>query len=75
MAPSKTGEYAMPQDPPIWADFRKILKDRSDFRGELTPLDKPHFNEQARSEDLCLIIATAETQIWANIMLTIGVVR
>jgi L-fucose mutarotase len=75
MAPSKTGEYAMAQDPPIWADFRKILRERSDFRGELTPLDKPHFNEQARSEDLCLIIATAETQIWANIMLTIGVVR
>jgi len=75
MAPDKTGEYAMAEDPPIWAEFRQILKSRSDFRGEFTPLFKPQFNEQARSEDLCLIIATAEKRIWSNILLTIGVVR
>ena len=75
MEPERTGPYAMVEDPPIWAKYRKILKDHSDFRGNLTPLQKPPFNEQARSEDLCLVIASAETQIWANIMLTIGVVR
>ena len=75
MAPDKTGEYAMTSDPPIWAEFRQILKARSDFRGELTPLFKPEFNRQARTEDLCLIIATAEQRIWSNILLTIGVVR
>ena len=75
MAPDKTGEYAMNEDPPIWAEFRKILRDRSDFRGELTPLFKPPFNEQARSDDTCLVIATAEQRIWSNILLTIGVVR
>src|SRR6185436_15863038 len=47
MAPDKTGEYAMAEDPPIWAEFRQILKARSDFRGDLTPLFKPQFNEQA----------------------------
>jgi L-fucose mutarotase len=75
MAPDKTGEYAMKDDPPIWAEFRKILHARSDFRGELTPLFKPQFNQQARADDLCLIIATAEQRIWSNILLTIGVVR
>ena len=65
----------MANDPPIWNDFRKILKERSDFAGELTELDKPAFNQVARGEDLCLVIATAETQIYANVMVTIGVVR
>jgi L-fucose mutarotase len=75
MAPERTGIYAMPEDPPIWKSFRQVLKDHSDFRGELTQLNKPAFNEQARKEDLCLIIATAETQIFANALITIGVVR
>src|SRR6476659_2016975 len=38
MAPDKTGEYAMNDDPPIWAEFRQVLHARSDFRGELSPL-------------------------------------
>jgi L-fucose mutarotase len=75
MAPALEGAYAMKTDPPIWRDFRAILASQSDFRGELTQLDKPAFNERAREEDVSLVIATAETQIYANIMLTIGVVR
>jgi L-fucose mutarotase len=75
MAPAREGPYAMKIDPPIWADFRAILAKESDFHGELTQLDKPAFNEQAKKEDVSLVIATAETQIYANIMLTIGVVR
>lgn len=75
MAPERTGQYAMQTDPPIWVDFRKVLADRSDFRGQLTELTKPQFNEVAKEEDVCLVIASAETQIFANIMITIGVVR
>jgi L-fucose mutarotase len=75
MAPARTGMYAMANDPPIWNKFRTILKQHSDFNGELTELDKPDFNAVARSEDLCLVIATAETEIYANVMVTIGVVR
>jgi L-fucose mutarotase len=75
MAPQRTGAYAMAHDPPIWNAFRRILKERSDFSGELTQLDKPEFNAVARQEDLCLVIATAETEIFANVMVTIGVVR
>jgi L-fucose mutarotase len=75
MAPERTGMYAMKNDPPIWKQFRKILKDHSDFRGELTQLDKPAFNVVARQEDVCLVIATGETEIFANVIVTIGVVR
>lgn len=75
MEPHKSGEFALPGDPPIWEAFRKTLKERSNFRGELLQLQKPQFNQQAMSPDLCLVIATAETQIWANCLVTIGVVR
>jgi L-fucose mutarotase len=58
-------------DPEIHGDFRKMLpadvpitrRGRSDFYGE------------ARSEDTALVIATGEQRVWANIMLTIGVVK
>jgi L-fucose mutarotase len=75
MEPTKTGMYAMAGDPPIWASFRKVLKDHAGFDGELQPLQKPEFNQQANSPDCCLVIATAETQIWANCIITIGVVN
>jgi L-fucose mutarotase len=75
MQPTNTGEYALPGDPPIWADFRTVLKANASFTGELIQLQKPEFNQQAMSNDLCLVIATAETQIWANCIVTIGVVR
>jgi L-fucose mutarotase len=75
MAPAKSGQYAMAGDPPIWREYRKILREGSDFRGELIQKQKPEFNRDAQSEDLAMVIATAETQIYANILLTIGVVQ
>jgi L-fucose mutarotase len=75
MAPAKSGEYAMASDPPIWQDYRKILREAGGFSGELTAKQKPEFNLEAQSEDLALVIATAETQIYANILITIGVVQ
>jgi L-fucose mutarotase len=75
MQPEKSGDYVLPGDPPIWADFRRVLKQHAGFAGEFIQLQKPEFNQQAMSNDLCLVIATAETQIWANCIVTIGVVR
>jgi L-fucose mutarotase len=75
MAPARSGMYAMDHDPPIWDEYRKILRQEASFHGELVQLQKPQFNAQAQSEDLALIVATAETQIYANILLTIGVVQ
>jgi L-fucose mutarotase len=75
MEPARTGLYAMATDPPIWADFRQVLKERAGFTEDFQPLQKPEFNQLANSPDLCLVIATAETRIWANCIVTIGVVR
>ena len=58
-------------DPEIHGDFRKMLppdvpivrRGRSAFYGEV------------RTDDTALVIATGEQRVWANIMLTIGVVK
>lgn len=75
MAPNPSGEFAMDHDPPIWADLRNVLKTRANFPHELTKLFKPEFNAQARSADVALVIATAETHLYGNVLVTIGVVR
>jgi L-fucose mutarotase len=75
MEPQREGPYAMKENPPIWRRFDEVLREHSDFRDQMTPLQKPAFNDQARSDDVCLVIATAETEIYANILVTIGVVN
>jgi L-fucose mutarotase len=75
MEPERDGPYAMKTEPPIWEAYRQTLKTRAGFNDGFIPLQKPQFNQQAMSPDVCLVIATAETQIWANCLLTIGVVR
>jgi L-fucose mutarotase len=75
MAPAKSGPYAMANDPPIWQEYRRILRETADFRGDFLQRQKTEFNRDTQSEDLALVIATAETQIYANILITIGVVQ
>ena len=70
----KTGPYAMSTDPDIWAEFRAILKE-TDCRGELTKIERFKFYEAAARPEVCLTIATGEQRIYANLLLTIGVVR
>ena len=57
------------QEPSIFADFRDLLGDV-----ELTPLERFAFYDEARKNDCCLVIATGEQRVYANIILTIGVV-
>ena len=73
MEPQKSGPYAMREDPPIFAEFRQILKARKPDL-ELTKLERFTFYEAAGTKDVCLTIATGEQRIYANILLTIGVV-
>ena len=75
MSPEYSGQYAMDNNPPIWLEYGKILREVAGFEGDLTELEKPQFNLHAQSEDTALVIATAETQIYANILLTVGVVQ
>jgi L-fucose mutarotase len=57
------------EEPPIFGDFRKLLPG-----SELEGMGRFDFYDAARGPDLALAIATGERRIYANILLTIGVV-
>ena len=71
---AKTGPYALKEDPPIWNEFRQILHD-SKLDLELAKIERFAFYEAAGTKDVCLTIATGEQRIYANLLLTIGVVK
>jgi len=56
-------------EPGIFAEFRELLPDVP-----LQPLGRLPFYDMARGPDLALAIATGEQRIYANLLLTIGVV-
>ncbi|HEV7299935.1 MAG TPA: RbsD/FucU family protein [Tepidisphaeraceae bacterium] len=74
MATLKSGPYAQDKDPEIWADFRQILTPTG-CKGDLTQIERFAFYEAAGGPDVCLTIATGEQRIYANLLLTIGVVQ
>jgi L-fucose mutarotase len=57
------------EEPAIFSEFRALLPDL-----ELYVLKRFEFYDTARRPDLVLAIATGERRIYANILLTIGVV-
>ena len=58
------------KEAPIAKEFHKILPKDTPFRG----LERFAFYDAARDPDVALVIATGERRIYANILLTIGVV-
>ncbi len=58
------------EEPSIYRDFRSILPPGL----ALKPLGRFEFYDTARDQDTALVIATGEQRIYANILLTIGVV-
>lgn len=58
------------RDPEIFAEFRRLLPSL-----ELRKLDRFAFYEAAESPEVCLAIATGEERLYANVLLTIGVVK
>jgi L-fucose mutarotase len=71
---ARAGAYALPADPPVWADYSRLFAAAGQPM-TLQPLERFKFYESASSPDVCLTIATGEQQIFANLLLTIGVVR
>ena len=70
--PIETAHVMVPdtdEEPPIFGEFRGLLPGL-----ELYVLRRFEFYNAARSSDLALVIATGERRIYANILLTIGVV-
>ncbi len=57
--------------PPIFAEFQALLPDAAEFN----ELGRFEFYDKCQENgNLCLIIVTAEQRIYANVLLTIGVV-
>jgi L-fucose mutarotase len=56
-------------EPTIWSDFRRLIPDIP-----LQPVERFAFYDLARQPDVALIVATGDQRLYANIMLTIGVV-
>ncbi len=57
-------------EPPIWGEFRQILPEAV----PLQALGRFEFYDAADERETALVIATGEQRIYANILLTIGVV-
>ena len=62
---------ATPGDPPVWAEYRGILT-AAKSPCQLLPIVKWDFYQAVASEDHVLTIQTADTQPWANLLLTLG---
>ena len=67
-----TGPYALKEDPPVWAEFRKALADAK-LGLKLQPIEKWDFYKAVETADHILTIQTADRERFANLLLTIGV--
>lgn len=73
MAYATTEPHALAEDPPIWAEFHEILK-RAGAEDTLTRIERFVFYEAASQPDVVITIATGDQRLYANLLLTIGVV-
>jgi L-fucose mutarotase len=71
--PIEAASVMMPpgDEPAIFAEFRQLLPSEV----ELEPLERFAFYSASREDDVALLIATGEERVYANILLTIGVVK
>ena len=70
--PIEAAEVMVPAEgpePPIFAEFRRALD------VPLVSLGRHEFYDAASSPDVAVVVATGESRIYANLLLTIGVVR
>ena len=68
----KTGPYALSEDPPVWAEYRRAIKDAG-LTLDLEPIEKWEFYKAVSTPDHVLTIQTADQPRFANLLLTIGV--
>lgn len=61
-------------EPTIWGEFRGILKEATGQPMKLQEIERFKFYEAAESPNVALTILTGEQRIYANLLLTIGVV-
>ena len=56
--------------PPVFDEFRNLLPDRV----AIQPVERFEFYAAVGEPSVCLVVATGEQRIYANILLTIGVI-
>jgi L-fucose mutarotase len=69
---TKDDPYALESDPPVWDEYRGILR-KADLPLVLTPVEKWAFYDAVATPDHVLTIQTADLQRYANILLSVGV--
>jgi L-fucose mutarotase len=72
--PIEAAEVMVPdsmEEQPIFAEFRKLLPKEV----KLTLIKRFAFYDRAKESDTALVIATGEQRVYANLLLTIGVVK
>ena len=84
--PIEAAEVMVPDsgpEPPIFAEFRRILARATTLRAvapgggapdQLRTMDRFTFYDAASAPDVAVAVATGERRIYANLLLTIGVV-
>ena len=63
--------YAKFGEPPVWNDYRQILKECG-LSVALEPILKWDFYKAVESADHVLTIQTADQALWANVLLSVG---
>jgi len=73
MQPLASGPYALEGEPPIWDEFRAGLREAGGPE-RLEPIEREAFYRAAAGPEVALTVATGEQRIYANLLLTLGVV-
>jgi L-fucose mutarotase len=63
--------YAKHGEPPVWNDFRQIVREAG-LSVEMEPVLKWDFYKAVESADHVLTIQTADQALWANVLLSVG---
>lgn len=72
---ARSGPYGLSADPPVWNEYRSLLKAAGYGEDlQLEAIERFAFYDAAGGDDVCLTIQTADQRIYANLLLTIGVV-
>jgi L-fucose mutarotase len=74
MAPARSGADALAEDPPIWTRFARVLA-AHDAPVPLQQVERHAFYAAASRPDHVLTVVTGETEVYANLLLRVGVVR
>jgi len=68
----KDDPYALAEDPPVWEDYRAVIRDFG-LALVLSPIAKWDFYKAVETPDHVLTIQTADQQRFANVLLSVGV--